>query len=253
MTVASSDSFVMDSIIGGGGDMMFLVIENLRFQNSYSGHDGAGVRWGGIRVSFTAYNCEFGDATNKLSYGIFHNYYTDDNYVSLFRSEVHHCTSSGVYCPQNRGLNLFDCSVHDNGSHGTVVGGDGYGGANLYYSLIYNNAGDGHYQNEGRYLTVIACTIDNNTGNGLSGNVNDFGGDSGVFLNNQFTNNGAYGLKGQSGQAWGAPYSIDCNNFYNNTSGARNNANAGPNDLAVNPSYVGSGDYTPTNSAVQHS
>jgi hypothetical protein len=98
--------------------------------------------------------------------------------------------------------------------------------------------------------TVKNCTIDSPTGDCLR-ITNGTTPLQVSYYNNIFSNAGGYGVNFTTNTTAVNDRMIaggvnDYNNFYNNASGARNNVSAGPNDQAVNPSYVGGGNYAIT-------
>jgi len=98
-----------------------------------------------------------------------------------------------------------------------------------------------------RSVVVNRVTINGGAGSAvyLDGSANCF---NVAICNCILSNNGLYGIDNQTGvslASMGAVL-IDYNDFYNNTSGARNNVPAGAHDLALDPQFTNAagGDYT---------
>jgi hypothetical protein len=92
----------------------------------------------------------------------------------------------------------------------------------------------------------MGCTIDDNDQSGLYfSSATNFVGC--VILNNQFTNNGDYGIEVVTPADVADLKKLVCdfNNFFGNATAARLNIAAGPNDTAVDPAYANAagGDY----------
>lgn len=88
--------------------------------------------------------------------------------------------------------------------------------------------------------TNMATLLEQNIFDGASGSGVDFSAGDPTVLhlrNNQFSNNGAYGFRG-SATIDNVTDFADYNNYYLNTSGARNNLTAGANDTATDPAYT---------------
>lgn len=180
----------------------------------------------------------------------------------LQNSDITGCTT-GVATSGAAADQVIGCKIHDNASHGiNHTGGDSFG-VRIAYNLIVDNGGDGirsAYSTSGtnRSLSIEFNTIDGNTSDGIEFSGADAVGLSNLRLeNNLITSNGGYGVNFSSGsaptllalQTRGA--SIRGNNFHGNTSGHSNPSGIDPDNPGLDPEYVGSGDYTPTNTDLE--
>lgn len=214
------------------GTLSYIKIRNLKFQNTNGTKTNArGIDFSGSAVAVEIDNCIFGDATNTLRMGIER---TGGLATPIFIRDcaVEFCTAGGIYTLGGVYWYITDCTINDNSGIGIDASID-----SLYVArcIIEANSGDGiNAARSTAYLQVEGCTIDGNGGDGLdmSGNLQMI-----VRLyNNIFSNNSNYGVRAASGQStW---QQVDYNNFYNNTSGARLNINAGTNDVALDPTYT---------------
>lgn len=185
--------------------------------------------------------CIIGDPTNKVYRG----WTTASEGTHLLDCIVQNCLdqmSSG-----NAHLTLEGCVIRNNTSHGASHGTQSSRYKNC---LIYGNGGNGITCSSGN-LDVQNCVIWNNTSDGIE--YTNVGRP--IIINNHICKNGGYGLLGSAaGQALIETF-INCNNFGNgssaNTSGARSNFVAGPNDVSVEPNFVDpdNGDFRVRNSA----
>jgi hypothetical protein len=226
------------------------MLQNLKLCNSNATKTSAhGVlKGGGNSGGLIAYDVIFGDATNKLNQAVsFSGAANAGEY--LFNCEIQHCTSIGLNHSSNGAtLHVVACNIHDNGSHGVYI----FGGnpCVILQCIIETNAGDGvWYDGQGVEAVLLfeQCTVHANTGDGLDVSI----GRQVRVLGNNFTSNGGYGAKMASAPYESAVLICDRNNYGTgalaNTSGARLNIPAGPNDLAVDPGYAdaANGDFTP--------
>lgn len=217
----------------------------LQITNSHASH-GDGVNLNSGNVDFFASNCIFGDATNQLTIGIS----APSNYagtVIMKGCVVKNCTSDGINANGFVFVELVGCSIRNNGGAGVVGPGQSRGDMCILNTIINNNTSYGitSSQNNAGGVRIYNSTIDSNGGHGfyLPNNPDVNAGD---LVNNNFTNNTGYGAI-SGGSLFGLV--AEGNNYYNNSSGARSNVITGPTDVAVNPTYVGGGDFTPTNVA----
>ncbi len=152
-------------------------------------------------------------------------------------------------------------AINQSAGYGSVTMGNyingwrGYGILNSYIGTVINNiivncksttkgavevtyvGGTSHCQD------VINNTINGNASDGIKVlDVNAL--QNSVIYNNIISNNGGYGLNYSVGSTVLNDRTVglapDYNDFYNNTSGARNNISAGSNDLALDPQYTNS-------------
>lgn len=214
------------------GARSYYVIRNLKFQNTNGTKTSArGVDFSGSFNDWEISNCIFGDSTNTLRMGIERTAGTQFP-VYIRDCAVEFCTAGGLYALGGVFWTIEDCTVNDNGGIGIDCSID-----QLFVNrcIVENNTGDGIQASRSTARVLIqGCTIDGNGGDGIdtSGNLQAV-----LHLyNNNITNNANYGIRCASGQ--GTWQQADCNNFYNNTSGARLNFDAGTNDQAVDPSYA---------------
>lgn len=141
------------------------------------------------------------------------------------------------------------------GRHGFATRGDG--GLVLHNCIADSNGGDGFYSgSQPKHVHVTNCVSRNNTGDGFNSNAAETTDQAVIILNNQFTENGAYGVDFGSWAATSKGFFADGNNFGTggtaNTSGDYNgNISGGSRDTAVDPAYTdtANGDYTPGTTA----
>jgi hypothetical protein len=230
------------------------MLQNLKLCNSNATKTSAhGVlKGGGNAGGLIAYDVIFGDATNTLNQGVsFAGSATAGIY--LFNCEVQHCTGIGVNHGTNGAtLHIVACHIHDNGSHGIYI----FGGnpCVILQSIIETNAGDGvDYDGQGvePILLFEQNTVHANTGHGLDFPFASVPGRQLRILGNNFTANGGYGVRMVATPYESAVLICDRNNYglgtgIVNSSGARLNIPAGPNDVAVDPQYADAagGDFT---------
>lgn len=152
--------------------------------------------------------------------------------------EIGHCTGSGVGLFGNMG-NVIGCHIHNCGSHGVAISG-GSGEGIIYDNVIADNGGDGIHDNRSTNtqkggIRIIGNAVDNNASDGYEFTDASVANTGSLVLNNLFTNNGGYGINGAGTalQNDGYNFRADYNAYYSNTSGQRNNVNAGDNDVTL--------------------
>lgn len=132
----------------------------------------------------------------------------------------------------------------------------------IYDNLITGAGAEGIQLDQSRSdlyagVHIIANTIDSCTADGIKyvSTANGAGNSEGALcvINNILSNNGGYGLNVDSTLAAANSRGIvvRSNDTYNNSSGAYSPTGLGVGDPATNPAYVGSGNYTPTASALK--
>lgn len=178
--------------------------------------------------------------------------------------------SSGIGFDSSSQINCLNCRATSNSSHGFNVGGalgfcesdgnlgngvnatgtiycignyfsgnlgNGFAGSSNTFTLIFNICANNF--GAGINFTTGIATIRNNTlhSNGIFGTQDGLiattPGAKTIITNNIFSNNTRYGVNMTNGNGvfW------DYNDFFSNTTAARNNAPAGTNDLALDPQY----------------
>lgn len=164
--------------------------------------------------------------------------------------------SSNETCVQ-----MIGCHVHDMTSHGVrLLAGHGL----LFGNLINANGGDGvrlgTSSGSFRAWEIVGNTIDGNTSDGIEIDAAGIGDAGSLILNNILTRNGGYGVNYSSGTATAAWLTANLARVLNNTFGSGGAANTSgaiaPTGVAVDsqtadPNYVGSGDFTPQNTALK--
>jgi hypothetical protein len=119
--------------------------------------------------------------------------------------------------------------------------------------LAYDNGGDGlRLASGGPTRCILAyCTFEGNTGDGCELTATSRLGAGSAVMNNLFTNNGGYGVNSSAG-AQAAAYTAGYNDYFGNTTAARNNFNSDAGDIAVDPAYTNAGSdrYQPRSSLV---
>ena len=182
-----------------------------------NGYDAIGFGGRSVRLS------EFRNTGATTPGGTYYAVQTDQYGTLVVGNYIHNWRGGGVY----------------------PGGGAAFSGA-VRNNLIVNNGGHGIRVNPnaaiaGETFLVDGNTVDSNTGDAL--HVDSTTGVAFTTVtNNIFSNSGAYGLNVQAGTATLNAASIldvwDCNNFFQNATGDRNNFPVGPNDLALDPQYV---------------
>lgn len=233
-----------------------VVIDGLKFTRSSGSWAGsAGVMVFGSIDLLWLRNCEF-DGTG-MGYPI---YLASDCNALIEYCEVYSSDADGmVIAAGSRSENCIrHCSVHDNVEDGIVYGNMAtFTSASLHRCVIYDNGKEGNPGNgvtvgavlaggQNR-LDIIHCTIDGNFTDGI-----DVAGTVAVnsllvLEGNSISHNGGYGLDTTTTNSFNIIGRN--NNYYSNTSGARNNASALPDDTTIDPAYTsrtdGSEDFTP--------
>jgi hypothetical protein len=154
----------------------------------------------GSGATVTLFNCEIGDETDQLYYGIS----TGSIAIGCY---IHHCISYGTQ-------GSIDNTVVSNNGTGIYQTNSAFYAAD---SFICDNTGDGiafenQYANSAR---VVNCTIANNGGDGVGYSAGSGGGSGGHYVNNSITGNGTYGVGYAAGTA----------TFINNNFGSGASAN----------------------------
>lgn len=122
---------------------------------------------------------------------------------------------------------IVGCYVHDNSSVGIRTDS---GNSTVVFNVVANNTGNGIQLN-------FSTTCLNNTvhGNGGTGIVVNAGTTKALVKNNIITNNGNVGFVGSSIAPIGARSFFDGNAYFNNTGGARANADSTSGIYGVSP------------------
>jgi hypothetical protein len=206
----------------------------------------AAVNGATLNTGWSIENFEF-DGTNTGVVG----FATANGIVNVSNVKIHRFTGAGA---SGNGANLtFDyCEVTACAS-GLTLGSSGV----VSRSWIHDNTGNGiSIDNNG---SVTHCVVSNNTG-GSSVGITIASSGAATLLSNVIYGNGSHGIStvtaalvrgalvarnnivmSNGGYGWDQvsviarpdfPW-IDYNAFYNNTSGARNNVNASPNDVTL--------------------
>ncbi len=166
-------------------------------------------------------------------------------------------TSSGSGATPSLGMQIKDSRIHGWGAWG-VTEGTTTGGVQISNCAIYGNVSGGVSVQATSNLAsqIDGCTIDANAGDGVKIASTSAAAWCRLF-NNNITGNGTtsgYGINVASGTAAVNDVAIayaDYNNVSNNNTGNYHNLSAGAHDLAASPSYTGSPNFTPGNSALQ--
>lgn len=226
--------------------------ENLKFTSSAATKTlshGLTVVAGSSTNVLVVRRCVIGDATNKLQNGI--NRDSGNQTARVIDSEITSCLGAGfagTHGATPAADILFGCYIHDCTGAGIQVPynvGSGVEGLSAVIGCIVVRNGA-----QGVYVTVdttykgpvalIGNTIHGNTGDGVYlKSVDNIVG--AVIANNQITSNGGYGLNCAAGTAATNDRLVAFvafNNFWNNSSGARNGISADARDQAVDPGYA---------------
>ncbi len=132
---------------------------------------------------------------------------------------------------------IANCNIHDNACPGISLG-SAVSGMAIVSCLITNNTGaasDGIISNmTGGLFTLLGCVIYGSGRHGFNG-ASAFILDAGPLVrNNIFEANGGFGFKGASAAGFAASAFFDGNGYYNNTSGARSNADDAGSTIPIN-------------------
>lgn len=186
--------------------------------------------------------------------------------TKITRSRIGHCVASGVGAAGGP-VQVSGSYIHDCGAHGIDMSGGGSGidpfGIKVTDNIIANNGGRGVYLIANgsifRSIDISRNTVAGNTSHGIEmGVANNDVLYSTVCENNILASNGGYGVNWSGSgitstmlASYGTQFRR--NDFYSNTSGPTNldsGTYIGINGQTLNPSFVGGGDYTPTNTAL---
>lgn len=183
--------------------------------------------------------CVLGDRanTNNLRSGL--RYVSGAGSFLMIDCELCYCTSDGAFIDSSSsyGARMFGCVFHHNAGHGLNVGNTAAPFLALEDCIFAKNTGDGLFASNGVLNGSIGrCTFDGNS----DGMDISAGASPSTYLlvhSCQFTNNGAYGLRGHANSDRLVSM-VNYNNFFGNTTAARLNISAGADDQAVDPGYV---------------
>lgn len=196
-------------------------------------------------------DCEFDGCSYAMSFGS-----REINTLAFVGNTVINCTSGGVINAEgaNGTTIIVGNTFRDNSGSAWDTGG---GSANLsFFSNVFADNGRGVYDTGTTrtvVLTFLNNTFANHTNDGIR--VDETSGSvSLALINNIFYGNGAYGINLQDGATENnARLRANRKNAYgSNTSGARNNLNAGTGDvtLTADPfTNAASNDFTLNNTA----
>lgn len=213
-------------VIGSTGGV---TVRNLKFTNSNGTKTNAfGADCGSPDAFYLFVNCVFGDATNQLlsALGVYSN-------MNLEACVIQHCTSGQGSQSVNSRMTAIDCQYIHNGGTWNVP----YNGGTFINCLFADTTGAGLSAQPGWGPLLVNCTFADNSSHGLELNSGGYPTYVNGVVNCIFANNGGYGVNAPTGQY----YFLNAgNNYYNNTSGARNNMPAGLADQAVDPQFTDS-------------
>lgn len=208
-----------------------LGLENLDFFGNTTGTKGISI--GGSYHCY-AYNCLFRNFTS--------------NGADITAGTARQCESknnggTGIILAVSSGSAQAQfCYVHDNTSYGISIGV-----GCCAVSCISSTNSYGFYSNYGACL--YGCVAYNNTNAGFYAQTYAM---HGIITNCIFVNNGTYGINLSGTTAVRDDMRLAYNAYYNNTSGARNNGNAGIGDVTLTGSpftNAASGDFSLNNTA----
>lgn len=175
-------------------------------------------------------DCSWSNSTNEFSSAV--NTTGDGKWVML-NCDIIGCDSHGFVINDGNVSCYFDgCKVMDNGGDGIRVNNCATDGATVRNCWVHNNTSNGVHMVGADWLDMNNCVLDGNGGDGL--HVDRIT----TVKNNIFSNNTAYGIDigGSANNALAGMLDYNC--FHSNTSGHRNNADVGDNDITANPFYV---------------
>lgn len=238
-TTASS----INLIEGGYNNYFYLTFNNINFTTT-AGSPSSCFYSNGIIAFMLMYNCTL----NGFSIGIDG---SGSNIISftLQFCEIKNCTNSGVYTSGN--ILLLDCYIHSNSTAGVYINSTSVYSYSIQLTRTVISAnGVGIYinDNQGMQLNLENCIIYENIGDGLFQN-NNGSYNSVNYWNNIFYGNGGYGVNYVGVSPSNIPIALVLNNaFGDNTNGARGNFVFGSGtdiSLTTNPfTNPSSGDFT---------
>jgi len=231
--------------IGQASSFSFIVLENLKFQNSNASKTAADG-FVNRNVTCTIRNCTFGDSTNTLRYAINSRY--DSNIYVVYDTTFQNLTGAAVWGSagaSNRGSQFYNC-VFD--SNNTATGSFCVECTNSSFSnCIFSNNNQSCILLRSREFAqpaITNCVFYNSGGSGIGV---DGTGDGGflAICDNIFEANGSYGISLTSPTSDDGRV-INGNAFYNNTSGqVLNCSNDNAITLTASPfTNAASGDFT---------
>lgn len=247
----------------------------ITFTNNDNGFIIRGTRWrfiqfeiqnnNGTKNSSTGFACTAGqqwfeqikiaDATNSVWKGL--DLRGDKNIVRT--CEIGYCSSHGITFENGTvsESSIIGNSIHNCGGTGVKANGGDMLGNLIAWNVISTCTEDGIYwidaasgTNRGGW--IIGNTIDSCTSDGIEIASTTANLSLAAVLSNICSNNGGFGVNFSGGGMTVAiinsvPCIVSNNDTYNNTSGAYQPTGAGSNDPALNPSFVGGGNFTPQN------
>jgi hypothetical protein len=231
-----------------GGTGYGAAIANFVFDGG-SGTGTVGIDSSGALSPFSVKNClvkDFSGSGINLG-GSYGNWLVD--------CEVMGCAGTAAIYSQGSYCSLLGCKVHGNTATG-IANSDYTKSIDVKNCQVYGNTGA---SSDGIALigltpSVTGCTMHGNGRHGI--NILTF--QHLQIINNIITLNGGYGINDATMSVSMVDSMVDYNWFGSggliNASGPRSaNLLAGPHDLSGDPGYTnaGSGDFTPTNAAVQ--
>lgn len=177
------------------------------------------------------------------------------NGFAFLANTVINCTTGGVSNASTSADRVIGNTFRDNAGSAWDTGGAAAGNL-VFFGNVFADNGRGIYDTGTTRtinLTLINNTFANHTNDGVRSDETT-GSITLTLLNNVFYGNGAYGINLQDGATENnARVLVNRNNAYgSNTSGARNNLNAGTGDvtLTADPfTAAGSNDFTLNNTA----
>lgn len=188
------------------------------------------------------FDCQIGSATSSERWwrGVVSSYH-----FCLYNCRIFNCVDSGVQNGRDSHLIITASSIDSNGGDGIKDTAS----ATVFivsHSWLTGNAGHGIASESTNTVALRNNTFANNGGAGYKSTRGDSSGQTVLNENNSFTGNGGYGVDLNT-QGTGFVLANRYNNYYSNTSGARNNLAAGVNDFALDPQYLDAAnrDFTP--------
>ena len=194
------------------------VADNI-YKNIWVSNCGSTGGWNNTSTNSTFINCRL---SNNTGYG--------GNIAGLkINCEFDNNSVDGNNGAASTQRGLIGCYSHDNGAIGFDL-------ASVSESIVFciSESNASHGITTGTTSFIINCTINGNTGastDGVSGTTPPAGN---IFYNNIVANNGRYGVNFTDGDS----VATDFNNYYVNSTAARNNFPTGAGDIALDPGYT---------------
>lgn len=179
-------------------------------------------------------NCIIGDESDAFAYGVY-----TPTVVTFVNCEIKNIVLTGVVATSVY-MYMYDSYIHDCGQQGFDQNSPNE--FQCYNSIITDNTSHGMlFTFNPQNIVICNCTIDGNGGSGIY--LNCTGQRRVTLKNNILSNNVSYGMRADTTFPLSSVVFNANNNYFSNDAGDRLVWPAGENDTALDPSFVGSGNY----------